>query len=357
MTRSRTTFVLIGALSAAFAAGTAHIVVPGDTLWDITGAYLGDPFKWPTVWKYNPQIADAHWIYPGDTVHLENVVDSSKRAASPFEAGGMPAHPSSSDPLAEFPLNPDFVPKIAADTERIVKLATSPAQGILNADAMRVAPVHYLPSEVPAGAQSRLDWAYETSQHMLRPGTVVGTGLGTDKGIQVGSLLEIVEFDERVLAFSDPKLEGRYEQMRGVCVVVEATSDSSRCMLQRVYGDASIRAVARPYNPPPERVVTGFKPVEGVEAARVVGNTRNSQVQMPGNYVIIDRGTQAGINEGDVFEFMAAGERRGIAAMRGYGIVIRATPSAATIFLEGVRQKAISIGDRAWMVRKAVGPG
>ncbi len=45
-----------------------HRVVPGDTLWDITQSYLGNSWYWPKVWSYNPQIANPHWIYPGDFV-------------------------------------------------------------------------------------------------------------------------------------------------------------------------------------------------------------------------------------------------------------------------------------------------
>lgn len=47
-----------------------HKVVPRDTLWDITGKYLGDPFKWPGVWKVNPDIKNPHLIYPGNIVRV-----------------------------------------------------------------------------------------------------------------------------------------------------------------------------------------------------------------------------------------------------------------------------------------------
>ena len=50
--------------------GTRHTVVKGDTLWDLSQTYLGSPWYWPKVWSYNPQIANPHWIYPGNQVRF-----------------------------------------------------------------------------------------------------------------------------------------------------------------------------------------------------------------------------------------------------------------------------------------------
>jgi len=47
-----------------------HVVRRGDTLWDICWYYFNDPWQWPKVWSYNPQITNPHWIYPGDLVRL-----------------------------------------------------------------------------------------------------------------------------------------------------------------------------------------------------------------------------------------------------------------------------------------------
>jgi hypothetical protein len=47
-----------------------HVVRSGDTLWDICWYYFNDPWQWPKVWSYNPQISNPHWIYPGDLVRL-----------------------------------------------------------------------------------------------------------------------------------------------------------------------------------------------------------------------------------------------------------------------------------------------
>lgn len=52
------------------APGQVHTVVKGDTLWDLSEQYLGTPWYWPKVWSYNPQIANPHWIYPGNQIRF-----------------------------------------------------------------------------------------------------------------------------------------------------------------------------------------------------------------------------------------------------------------------------------------------
>ena len=151
------------------AGARVHIVERGDTLWDLSARYLGNPFLWPQIWDQNKYIPDAHWIYPGDPIVISPIEPvSEEQIAEEIEEAPMeepvPSEPAVTAPvrraypialdadlycsgfitpeLEVLPLriigNEDSVLKVALSTNDIVYLNQGEAEGVSPGDEFTI---------------------------------------------------------------------------------------------------------------------------------------------------------------------------------------------------------------------------
>jgi len=114
-----------------------HIVVRGDTLWDLAGKYLRQPWRWPEIWQLNrDQIRNPHWIYPGQVIVLDrrngtmsisnDTINLVPRIREEAEALAIPSIPPDAiEPFLSQPVVVDNAtmigaPRVIASAERVL---------------------------------------------------------------------------------------------------------------------------------------------------------------------------------------------------------------------------------------------
>jgi hypothetical protein len=80
-----------GAAQPREPAQDSYMVRDGDTLWDLSGTYMGSSYEWPRLWSYNPEITNPHWIYPGHILRLKEGADGGYTPAGMAAEGGPTA--------------------------------------------------------------------------------------------------------------------------------------------------------------------------------------------------------------------------------------------------------------------------
>lgn len=82
----------IGQHGTAAAAGGkhVHVVQEGDTLWGVSEHYFENPWQWPELWSFNPEITNPHWIYPLDQLRLSpEALTQDDMVAKATTTGGL----------------------------------------------------------------------------------------------------------------------------------------------------------------------------------------------------------------------------------------------------------------------------
>jgi hypothetical protein len=101
--------------------GESYTIKEGDTLWDISNAFLKDPFLWPFIWKANPSITNPDLIYPGNKLAIPSLapIERAMKSQAEPEQKEQPVEkePAKTEPKAAAGQPPAGAPLAAAGEE------------------------------------------------------------------------------------------------------------------------------------------------------------------------------------------------------------------------------------------------
>ena len=272
--------------------GRIHVVVAGDTLWDISDAYLGTPWVWPSIWKDNREIENPHVIHPGEHIWITptEMRRVSQKEAEALMAGLPPAAPEEID--AEGLLSPELFEPVAGAME----FAAVPDES----STRRISPregVGLITAETLAASASIVGSV--TPRVMLGQPDDVYIGLGWGD-VEVGDEFTIFRERERVVDPDTRRLLGYHVDILGWLEVKETHEETSlgriresgapiekgdRLMVrERVPGEIAIQAAP-----------------DGVEG-RLSFFARSRTIMAAIDYVYLNRGTLDGLEVGSPLE-------------------------------------------------------
>jgi LysM domain len=289
--------------------GRIHTVTRGNTLWDISNAYLGTPWVWPSVWKDNHAIANPHLIHPGDRIWItaDEMRVVSDDEADEFlerllEAPAAPAEDLATDSDTDFESAPTeevapSEPVLAAIPDaspsgRRITVSTRAAMGFVSAEQL-------------AGASSIVESPNEKT--FLAEGDPVYLGVG-EGDTQVGDRFTIFESVEIVRDVDSNRVLGHHVDVLGWLEVRELTGDTSIGEIVASYSEVrrGARILARPV---PSRFVTMMRTPEA-NPGQIVFLPSTRTVMADGGYVYLNRGELHGLEIGSELEVFDESEIR-----------------------------------------------
>jgi len=269
-----------------------HIVVKGDTLWDLGNKYLGNPFAWPQIWELNKWVKDPHWIYPGDPI----LVESSR---------GTVAQPKDGQNLS---------PQEVADLKPDVRRASKPVMDEYGFSFQDFIQMPYL---VPMSGEAyfkqigafKIVGREDKTKDLLADGDFLYIGGGSNQGVKAGDRLVVTNVVARNFHHPDDqhrtKVLGDIVEQFGIIRVTHVYPSQSVAIIEKSLDGITSEGYAAPYSEPPA-IVNSLRtdiasPVTLKEpASKVIFIRMNKAVAAGGDMVIIDRGAGDGYKVGDI---------------------------------------------------------
>jgi hypothetical protein len=304
-------------------AGRLHTVARGDTLWDLSAAYLGTPWVWPSVWIDNDDIDNPHLILPGNKIWI---TANEMRVVTDAEAESYLSSMAESGAQADTDLDSmsgleDTVPVAALDGSLEmsgegmdepstleafpVAIASAPVQSAARGRRVTVSrreSMGFVSAEDLAGASSIVGSPHERT--FLASGDEVILGMG-EGDVEIGDRFSVFIAIEEVRDPETLRLLGHHVDPLGWVEVKELTGDTSIAEIRTSYSEIRRGARVIPRDPPPTSVELRTTPdvIEGM----VVFLPSERALMADGGYVYLNRGEFHGVEVGSELEVFDPG--------------------------------------------------
>jgi hypothetical protein len=320
-----------------------HIVKKGDTLWDISDHYLQDPFKWPDIWHFNPEIKNPHLIYPGDEIKLGPAL-SDREDVEELDFG------QKTDGLVE---------KLSEEVRTQDKPSVL-TKGIryLLPQIIERAPFLTIPVKRRQifENEGRIQFRHGSGETLLQPYSKITINLGKKDGIKAGDLYQIYDFGKKYSGFKKKKGLGTLVCIKGIVKISKVRTEDSEGILVECFDAISKKARVSPWKKAKIPGILGYRKYPDTKInGQIVYLQDNQNAVLPYSYVIIDQGGSAGFKVGDgvVLFNRDPVKKQADDTVLGKGIVVRINDFSTSILVKEIFPGKLNKGDFAIALHSA----
>jgi hypothetical protein len=283
--------------------GLVHTVAEGDTLWDLAAKHLGSPWKWPEIWERNRYVTNPHYIFPGNRIVIfppgPTAVTIREEVpvplARPAEAAVQPPGEQPPAPVGAIPIKP--VPQDPY-------LDISPGDFVTAGEFVREKPTGI--GRIWGGRDPKVGFAEGDHVYLL-----------LDKEIPSGQLLGVYRVRGPIRSSGERPQTGYVKFLIGIIQAGRVDQDGQRnARVRKSFVDIT-RDDLLSEEIPSYSAVKIVPGEDGLEATVITGRNGN-EIMATGDFVYLDRGSDAGVALGNVFRMVTAtGYARGIPSIVG----------------------------------------
>ncbi len=324
-----------------------HTVQQGDTLWDISGKYLQDPYAWPKVWSYNPEIPNPHHLNPGQEIRL-----GPAKGAPPAPVQLDAAAPQAPEESGDADLKR---PELASDDVKVVgpyKIGVAPVSG-------RLVRRDTFITRKELEEAGRITSAFD-EKFILTPEDQAYVRFGPGVTPQAGQRYLVFEPASEVLHPVSHKPFGWRTSIIGTVRVLSVEGGVATVRILSSYAPIERGALVSPYADRLNGHVAE-KP-NRADVKGVIVASQFDEVSQIGasDFVFVDRGSADGVEDGNVFTVVRQGDPVDPAGVReldrkplpdeaiGSLVVVDAREHSSTVLVTRSKLE-LAVGDRVEM--------
>lgn len=272
------------------ASSRVHIVVKGDTLWDISSFYIYDPFMWPQIWSANRGIENPHLIYPGQEIIIPEI--AAKTAPAPKEAK-PPLPPPMEPAITEPQVQPEPEP-VTEEVKQEMILAMSTYGFIIDDDEIGV-------GTITSSEEDRL---------LISPGMKVYLEAKGDP-LRSGNRYSIVRIFDQVSHPVTGKKVGYLARVLGDLNIVHTKGKVSTGIIGEIYRDARIGDHVIEHLDYMTWLPKEENSLSGDLRGYILINPEGKSIMGKGDVVFTDLGIADGLKVGDTLELVGPAKKVG----------------------------------------------